>query len=179
MAKDNKRKQISTRKRFEVFKRDGFICQYCGSAPPSVILHVDHIIPVSKGGENDTDNFITSCSRCNLGKSNILLSDIPKSLKDKALETAEKEAQIKGYYQIIEAKRNRIESECWKIAVILDKDAEFGFDKSWKKSIEIFINKLGYFEVEDAMESAVNKIRNQHYAFKYFCGICWNKIKNQ
>lgn len=43
------RKAISTRTRFEVFKRDGFKCLYCGRTPPSVLLHVDHIIPVCSG----------------------------------------------------------------------------------------------------------------------------------
>ena len=38
---------ISKRLRFEVFKRDRFECQYCGQTPPAVILHCDHIIPVS------------------------------------------------------------------------------------------------------------------------------------
>lgn len=31
--------------RFEVFKRDNFTCRYCGQAPPTAILEVDHIIP--------------------------------------------------------------------------------------------------------------------------------------
>ena len=174
----NKRKQISTRQRFEVFKRDGFICQYCGSNPPNVILHVDHIIPVSKGGENIMDNYITSCSKCNLGKSNVSLKNIPKTLKEKSEEIAEKEAQIKGYYEIIEAKRLRLENQAWIIAQILDKNASDGFYKNWFKSIEIFIDKLGYHEVLEAMERATIKIHNQNQAFKYFCGICWNKLKN-
>lgn len=42
---------ISKKIRFEVFKRDHFRCCYCGSAPPSVILEVDHIDPKSKGIE--------------------------------------------------------------------------------------------------------------------------------
>ena len=178
MAGD-KRKQISTRSRFEVFKRDGFVCQYCGSHPPLSILHVDHIVPVSKGGENDMDNYITSCDKCNLGKSNISLTDIPKSLKEKSIEVAEKEAQIKGYYDVMESKRLRIEEQSWDVAEVLDQDAANGFNKAWRKSIERFIEKLGYHEVLDAMEIASEKVRNKNYAFKYFCGICWTKIKGE
>lgn len=70
-----KRKPIGDKLRFEVFKRDQFKCQYCGKAAPDVILHVDHINPVSKGGDNDILNLITSCEDCNLGKSDRLLSD--------------------------------------------------------------------------------------------------------
>jgi hypothetical protein len=61
--------------RFEIFKRDNFTCQYCGKKAPDVVLHVDHIHPVSKGGTNDLLNLITSCIDCNLGKSDRTLAD--------------------------------------------------------------------------------------------------------
>jgi 5-methylcytosine-specific restriction endonuclease McrA len=70
-----KRKNLSNRTRFEVFKRDEFVCQYCGRKPPQVILQVDHIIPVSKGGDNEIINLITSCFDCNSGKSDIEIDD--------------------------------------------------------------------------------------------------------
>jgi len=50
---------MSKRLRFEVFKRDRFVCQYCGGQPPEVILVVDHIEPVAGGGANSIDNLIT------------------------------------------------------------------------------------------------------------------------
>ncbi len=70
-----KRIGLSNKIRFEVFKRDSFKCQYCGKSAPEVILNVDHISPVAKGGENDILNLITSCFECNSGKSDRLLSD--------------------------------------------------------------------------------------------------------
>ena len=63
-----KRKNLSKSVRFEVFKRDSFKCQYCGKSAPDVVLEVDHIIPVSKGGDNDISNLITACFDCNRGK---------------------------------------------------------------------------------------------------------------
>ena len=57
------------KKRWEVFKRDKFTCQYCGRFAPNVILHVDHIVPKSKGGKNDLNNLIAACEDCNYGKS--------------------------------------------------------------------------------------------------------------
>ena len=69
------RKSLSKKLRFEVFKRDSFTCQYCGKVAPNVILEVDHIEPVSKGGSNDLLNLITSCYDCNRGKTNIELND--------------------------------------------------------------------------------------------------------
>lgn len=69
-----KRKSISKKIRFEVYKRDKFTCQYCGRKAPDVVLNVDHIEPISKGGNNDMLNLITSCFDCNNGKRDIPLS---------------------------------------------------------------------------------------------------------
>lgn len=69
------RKPIGKKKRFEVFKRDSFTCQYCGDSAPKVVLEIDHIKPVSKGGNNGYLNLITSCFDCNRGKRDNELSD--------------------------------------------------------------------------------------------------------
>ena len=75
---------ISKRIRFEVFKRDYFTCQYCGAQAPAVLLHADHIHPRSKGGDDELMNLVTACESCNLGKSNVSLSDESAVLKRKA-----------------------------------------------------------------------------------------------
>lgn len=82
-VKENKEKikirrtprDINERLRFKVLKRDNFKCVYCGKSPANnsnVKLHVDHIVPWSKGGETVIENLQTLCSKCNLGKSNII-----------------------------------------------------------------------------------------------------------
>ena len=77
-----KRTPISKKIRFEVFKRDGFRCVYCGKIPPDVILEVDHIIPVSKKGTNDINNLVTSCFECNRGKRDIELEKVPAKISE-------------------------------------------------------------------------------------------------
>ncbi len=79
-----KRKGISKKVRFEVFKRDSFTCQYCGSSAPDVVLRLDHINPVAGGGDNDIMNLITSCEPCNQGKGARELSDSSVIAKQKA-----------------------------------------------------------------------------------------------
>lgn len=69
------RQSIPSKLRFEVFKRDKFICQYCGAKAPDVLLQVDHIHPVAEGGGNDILNLLTSCQSCNGGKGAVPLSD--------------------------------------------------------------------------------------------------------
>lgn len=79
----NGRKKLSKSLRFEVFKRDSFSCVYCGRSAPDVVLHVDHVVPVSKGGTNEITNLVTACSDCNLGKSNRKLDDKSMVAKQK------------------------------------------------------------------------------------------------
>ncbi|WP_317194238.1 HNH endonuclease [Penaeicola halotolerans] len=51
--------------RFNLFKRDGFSCQYCSSRKD---LTLDHVIPKSKGGKTTWENLVTACRRCNARK---------------------------------------------------------------------------------------------------------------
>jgi hypothetical protein len=69
------RKTLSKKLRLEVFKRDKFTCQYCGRSAPDVVLEADHIQPVSKDGDDDILNLVTSCRDCNAGKGARELSD--------------------------------------------------------------------------------------------------------
>lgn len=67
------KRTVSDKLRYQILKRDHFKCCACGASPakdPSIELHIDHIVPWSKGGETTLENLQTLCSRCNLGKSN-------------------------------------------------------------------------------------------------------------
>ncbi len=72
-AKKRTGRHISDRMRFRILSRDGFTCQSCGASPikqRGVELHVDHVIPWSKGGETEESNLKAKCAQCNLGKGN-------------------------------------------------------------------------------------------------------------
>ena len=69
------KRDVNLRLRFKVFQRDNFKCCICGASPATdstVQLHIDHIIPWSKGGETVIDNLQTLCSKCNTGKGNMM-----------------------------------------------------------------------------------------------------------
>ena len=82
---------LSVRMRFEVFKRDGFTCQYCGRKTPEVVLELDHIIPRVEGGTDEIHNLITACWDCNRGKG----------------ELREREEQIRAYEDARRQERER------------------------------------------------------------------------
>ena len=68
-------RDINLRLRFKVLQRDNFKCCICGRSPSTTIglqLHIDHIIPYSKGGETVIENLQTLCFDCNLGKGNLI-----------------------------------------------------------------------------------------------------------
>jgi 5-methylcytosine-specific restriction endonuclease McrA len=54
--------------RFNVFLRDRFCCQYCGSRDD---LTFDHLLPRSRGGHTTWMNVVAACSPCNLRKGNM------------------------------------------------------------------------------------------------------------
>ena len=90
---------VSLKLRFEVFKRDNFTCQYCGRKTPEVILELEHVIPLSKGGSDDFDNLTTSCFECNRGKGKSLLDTVlkDKDIHDETMLLAEREYQLAEY----------------------------------------------------------------------------------
>lgn len=171
------RKPLSKKLRFEIFKRDNFSCCYCGANPPSVILEVDHITPVSKGGGNETENLLTSCFDCNRGKSDRVLTSVMPSMEEKHLLSVEKELQYKSYKKHRQAVSNRVKQEVEDIEEVYQMYfPDYYLTDRFKVSIKTFIEKLGYFDVKEAMEKSCTRL-DENKSLKYFCGICWNKIK--
>ncbi|XP_010276405.1 PREDICTED: uncharacterized protein LOC104611160 [Nelumbo nucifera] len=72
--------------RKNIFYRDIFTCQYCSSRES---LTIDHVLPVSRGGEWKWENLVTACARCNsrkgqktLEEANMKLIKAPKAPKE-------------------------------------------------------------------------------------------------
>jgi len=64
--------------RNRIYKRDGYECVYCGSHKN---LTLDHVIPKSRGGNNDWTNLVTSCIKCNLKKADRTPEEARMTLK--------------------------------------------------------------------------------------------------
>lgn len=48
-----------------LFRRDGYLCLYCGGRFAASALTRDHVLPVSRGGTDTWTNVVTACRRCN------------------------------------------------------------------------------------------------------------------
>ena len=68
------RKNKPLRLRFRLLTKYNFTCQYCGRKPPECVLHIDHLLPKSKGGELEEKNLIVACAECNLGKADLIIN---------------------------------------------------------------------------------------------------------
>jgi CRISPR/Cas system Type II protein with McrA/HNH and RuvC-like nuclease domain len=164
---------LSKKLRFEVFKRDMFTCQYCGSKPPSVILEVDHIFPKSKGGKDSIDNLLCSCFDCNRGKSDRTLdvSPISNEVKNKLIK--ERANQLKEYHKYTLQIENILEEQFDMVM-----DSYFNFYEYYKVkdrfAIKRFIKELGFEDVSFAMDKAAHVTNSSGDCMRYFFGICHN-----
>lgn len=76
-----------------VLVRDKFTCQYCGTKKGR--MTIDHIIPLSKGGDTSWKNCVAACHECNKIKADKLLEHLPNM----KLRNVPKEPNIMKFYK--------------------------------------------------------------------------------
>ncbi len=79
--------------RFNLFLRDEFCCQYCGSKGD---LTFDHVLPRSRGGVTTWENVVAACAPCNLRKGNKSLKQSGLHLRRPAHQPSPEEMQNAG-----------------------------------------------------------------------------------
>ena len=173
-----KRKSLSKSIRFEVFKRDSFTCQYCGAKAPDVILEVDHIKPVAKGGTDDILNLITACRDCNRGKSKKELSD--NAVVTKQMKQLEDIQERREMIQMIAEWRKELMEELEKEVDCIEEifnhqfpDAHF--TETGRQKMKAHIKQYGFNEVCEAAEISIYKYDDMAKAFDKVGGICYNR----
>jgi len=168
---------ISKKMRFEVFKRDGFKCGYCGKCPPDITLEVDHINPKSKGGKDNINNLITACFDCNRGKKNIVLEKIPNSMGLNLEILKEQQSQLNAYNKYLE-KLNKQKLKDAREIISIYENYHKGYtlsDHFVKQTLLRLLSLLPKQTIKEAMENSCLKNKD----IRYFCGICWNIIKKR
>lgn len=176
-ATKSRRKSINKKLRFEVFKRDNFTCQYCGRKAPDVILQIDHLKPVKKGGKNDILNLVTSCIDCNQGKGAREIAD------NSIIQKKQKQAELLNErLQQIEMLRD------WHIELANQENAEVEAVNSLYKSftnneycisdkyknttIKKLIKKYGLSLVLEALSEGTKTYGDPDKALEKLPGIC-------
>lgn len=179
------RKAMSKKLRFEVFKRDSFTCQYCGKSAPDVVLHVDHIDPVSKGGSNDILNLITSCAECNGGKGAVRLDD-NATLQKQRQQLAELSERREQLRMMLEWRAGLKDVDAMAFIAACDHFAGL-FDgysiqsEKAKSEVRKLLRTFGLGPVMDAMEIAKDQYAAEvthetvNRAFNKLGGICRNR----
>lgn len=170
---------LSKKTRFKVFKRDNFICQYCGKGPPKTILEVDHVVCKKDGGKDDLFNLTTSCFACNRGKGGTSVSNrnIKNCLKKELATLKEEKEQILAYYDFLEKKQE------------LEEDKTMIFQKAWMSESEgkNKLTKSGLFDIQklakkhditDILQAIkitwIKPWDENNGAFRYMCGVLKN-----
>lgn len=169
---------VSKRTRFEIFKRDGFRCVYCGATPNTTVLHVDHVEPKAKGGSDDPSNLVTACQSCNGGKSDVRLCDKRLAPRMDAENVREHAEQIMGYLEaqraLLAARDTMIDSLCerWGSAI------GWTVPSSERASLSMLLEHFTFTDLASAIDIAANKFcapvssaSRSMAAFRYFCGI--------
>lgn len=170
-----KRKAVSKRRRFEVFKRDKFTCLYCGQRPPQVVLHLDHIVAVSNGGDNSTPNLATSCEACNQGKSNVPLDQAIPVVQAEIERGQEMLAQLKAMNRLAKAQR-----QCQDESVKIITRAFVGYEVPLhvEDKIRMFLNHLPVDQILGIVNDVLSRDGIDNI-WLYFLKICWNRLQER
>lgn len=171
------RKSIPKRMRFEVLKRDKFTCQYCGRQAPDVVLNIDHIKPVSKGGKNELTNLITSCFDCNSGKSDRELSDDSAVKKQKAqldlLQERREQLEMMRQWQL--ELTNEVMTESSIVNDIVKKVSGCSLNDNGMRQANKLVKQFGLELVCEAVRIAFSTYSDGQMAWSKVGGICWCK----
>lgn len=170
---------VSKRTRFEVLRRDNYTCRYCRSTEGE--LTVDHVVPASLGGSDNPSNLVAACKDCNAGKAS--------TSPDEAIVVDVSDDEIRWARALKQASERRI-AELRRRQEVTD-----WFVSLWESSMPAFADlpevaevadTVGRFmglglaaeEIEHAVHSAAAASHvYQRARWKYWCGICWNKVR--
>lgn len=177
-----KRRNLSKKLRFEVFKRDDFTCQYCGKKAPDVVLEVDHIEPVAKGGTNEITNLITACFECNRGKSDKKISDnatVKKQMNELEQLNARRE-QIEMVFKWKEELLKIDDNAVTKLIQIIETEYLHNGKRATeigRNSIERAYKKYGLNIVLEAIKTSFERYEDDEKAFDMIIKVAYY-IKN-
>jgi hypothetical protein len=173
------------RVRYEVLRRDGYTCRYCGAKAPDVELDVDAVVPGSLGGSHkDPANLVTACKACNNGKSSSS-PDAPlvAEVSEVALQWAQavRQAQAGALADLEAREADRRQFAKWWDGWTYEHDGERrAVDRpaDWEHTVDQLVSAgLPMPLLKECISRAMGRerVRNSE-KFRYMCGVAWRKL---
>lgn len=171
---------LSKRLRYEVLRRDGHACRYCGRSAPDVPLTVDHVVPVALGGNDEPSNLVTACRDCNSGKSASspdapVVADVAQDALRWA--SAMQHAADMALADLDQRHDNRAKFiERWNVWKAGGKTMPIPAD--WENTVDQLCSAgLPMELLLDAVDVAMRKTHvARDQLFRYMCGVAWRRI---
>lgn len=176
---------IPQRVRYEVLRRDGYRCYYCGATAADAKLTVDAVVPEALGGSHkDPANLVTACGPCNGGKTSSspdapLVAAVAEDAARwaQAMRVAQEQmlANIKGR----EAAQEQFRQwwDAWGYGEGDDRQL-IPKDPNWRYSVDQLTSAgLPLQVLKDCIDRAMTRKNLQpENTFRYMCGVAWRKI---
>lgn len=175
---------VTKRTRFEVLRRDGHRCRYCGrNVDDGATLTVDHVVPTALGGSDDPSNLVAACRDCNAGKASTgpdehtvaqVSEDALRWARAIRMAAAEHQAEREHVSQVAETVRYD-----W-TQVFFPHDPLPG---DWPVTVETFVRAgLDHADLEHAI-LRTNDVdcsrKGLRDPWAYFCSVCWSTIRQR
>jgi hypothetical protein len=169
---------VSKRLRYEILRRDGHACRYCGATAPDVALTVDHLIPAALGGSDDPSNLVAACQDCNAGKSATppgapLVADVEAD----ALRWAQAMAHAAHEQERVRESREALEEyvgDLW----AADIGPLWEVPETWRDSVHQM--RAAGALIDDYEEAIkITRRRSRDEPWKYFCGVIYGILRQR
>lgn len=174
---------ISKRLRFEVLKRDGHRCHYCGVTAAEAKIVVDAVVPEALGGSHkDPANLVAACDPCNNGKTSsspdaplvaAVAEDAARWARAMTVATEKMRAELAGHIEIHE-KFDRQWSD-WTYGT-----AKLPIPRpdDWRQSVDTFLAAGLPMDVLQwcVQQAMTRKQVKAAGTWRYMCGIAWSKV---
>lgn len=170
---------VSKRLRFEILRRDGFSCRYCGASSDETKLVVDHVLPESLGGKTEPANLVAACQDCNSGKASTHPDD--QVVEDVAAHAAvwkaameQAAAELNGHAEELQRSLAHFDAlwSSW-----TNSEGVLQRPRDWAQSVETFLSAgLSMAKLEELLAVTMNsKVKNAN-CWRYFCGCAWRTV---
>lgn len=170
---------VSKRLRFEVLRRDGFACRYCGVKPEDGLV-IDHVIPEALGGKTDASNLVAACFDCNSGKASThpdedVIRDVEHAAEEwrAAMQLAAEELDGRTLERMAAVKAVDAAWSEWNTG-----GRPVPRPRDWSRSVEHFLTAgLTAPKLEELVLVAMNSRADAAGTWRYFCGCAWTAIR--